>query len=270
MKRKEKEKMEYKLIAMDFDGTLLNDQKQVSIKTKETLMKYKEEGYIIVGVTARTYGSAIEVISKEMFNYFILNNGANIYDVKNDIREYIGFIPDDYASEITKAIESESEQIDYVSSTMYYTYLKKKNSNLSFLKDIDGIEEIHEKIARMNIFLKDTKKVEIYNQWINETYPNVNCFIMQDSKDDLKWLVINPKNLDKKATLKLLGERLGISLNEMIFFGDGLNDLVVMEAVGCGVAMGNALEEIKERANAVTTSNNEDGIAKFLEKKILI
>ena len=59
-----------------------------------------------------------------------------------------------------------------------------------------------------------------------------------------------------------------ISLDEMIFFGDGLNDLEVMAEVGLGVAMGNALEEIKDKSKEVTESNNEDGIVKFLDRKL--
>ena len=59
-----------------------------------------------------------------------------------------------------------------------------------------------------------------------------------------------------------------ISLDEMIFFGDGLNDLEVIAEVGLGVAMGNALEEIKDKSKEVTESNNEDGIVKFLDRKL--
>ena len=59
-----------------------------------------------------------------------------------------------------------------------------------------------------------------------------------------------------------------ISLDEMIFFGDGLNDLEVMKEVGLSVAMGNALEEIKENAKDIAKSNNEDGIVDFLDKKL--
>ena len=87
---------------------------------------------------------------------------------------------------------------------------------------------------------------------------------MQDSKDDRQWLIINPQNINKSHTLKHLGDNLGVSSEEMIFFGDGLNDLEIIESVGLGVAMGNALPEVKDQAKAVTTSNEEDGIAEFV------
>ena len=76
----------------------------------------------------------------------------------------------------------------------------------------------------------------------------------------------NPIDIDKKVTLSHLGDELGISLDEMIFFGDGLNDLEVLEGVGLGVGMGNALDEVLDKVDAVTDTNNCDGIAKFLVK----
>lgn len=69
-------------------------------------------------------------------------------------------------------------------------------------------------------------------------------------------------------TLKELGKIENISLGEMIFFGNGLNDLEVIDGVGLGVAMGNALDEIKDKSKEVTETNNNDGIVKFLEEKL--
>ena len=125
---------------------------------------------------------------------------------------------------------------------------------------------MNEKIARMNIFLEPGEDAKKHYEWITNNFSNVNCFIMQDSKDERQWLIINPQNINKQHTLAHLGDTLDISMEEMMFFGDGLNDLEVIESVGMGVAMGNALPEVKENAKAVTTSNEEDGIAEFVLK----
>lgn len=93
-------------------------------------------------------------------------------------------------------------------------------------------------------------------------------FYNADSGSTDKWLVLNPKGVNKANTLKELGKIEDISLDEMIFFGDGLNDLDVMKEVGLSVAMYNALDEIKESAKEITQTNNEDGIVKFLDKKL--
>lgn len=262
------DKMNYKLIAMDFDGTLLRDDKTISENTKKILKLYKDLGYLIVGVTARTLASIKEVVPVDIFNYLIINNGVSIYNVNDDNMIYQGTIDINDAKDITNEIEEYCDQIDYVTDNIYYTYLQKKNSNLDFIKDIDSIDEIEEEIARMNLFLKDKSRVTDYYEQIKARYKDINCFIMQDSDSPNKWLVLNPKDVNKANTLKELGRIENISLDEMIFFGDGLNDLEVMDSVGLSVAMGNALDEIKEKAKAITKTNNEDGIVDFLDKKL--
>ena len=260
--------MNYKLIAMDFDGTLLRDDKTISENTKNILKLYKDLGYLIVGVTARTLKSIKAVVPVDIFNYLIINNGVSIYNVNDDSMIYQGTIDINDAKDITNGIEDYCDQIDYITDNIYYTYLQKKKSNLDFIKDIDSIDEIDEQVARMNLFLKDKSKVNDYYELIKARYKDINCFIMQDSGSTDKWLVLNPKGVNKANTLKELGKMENISLDEMIFFGDGLNDLEVMKEVGLSVAMGNALEEIKENAKDIAKSNNEDGIVDFLDKKL--
>ena len=262
------DKMNYKLIAMDFDGTLLRNDKTISENTKNILKLYKDLGYLIVGVTARTLASIKEVVPVDIFNYLIINNGVSIYNVDDDNMIYQGTIDINDAKDITNEIEEYCDQIDYVTDNIYYTYLQKKNSNLDFIKDIDNIDEIEEEIARMNLFLKDKSKATDYYEFIRSKYDDINCFIMQDSDSPNKWLVLNPKGINKATTLKELGKIENISSDEMIFFGDGLNDLEVMDSVGLSVAMGNALDEIKAKAKAITKTNNEDGIVEFLDEKL--
>lgn len=76
------------------------------------------------------------------------------------------------------------------------------------------------------------------------------------------------KGTNKLETLKKLCLKLDIDINEVIFFGDGGNDLSIISNVGLGVAMENALEEVKNKAKKITLSNDEDGIAYFLEKRL--
>jgi len=260
--------MNYKLIAMDFDSTLLRDDKTISSKTKNILNLYKKLGYLIVGVTARTLDSSRAVAPVDIFNYLIINNGASIYNADYNNMIYQRTIDINSAKEITGRIEDYCDQIDYITDNIYYTYLQKKKSNLDFIRDIDSVDEIDEQIARMNIFLKDKSKLNDYYELIKTRYKDINCFIMQDSGSTDKWLVLNPKGVNKANTLKELGKIEDISLDEMIFFGDGLNDLDVMKEVGLSVAMYNALDEIKESAKEITQTNNEDGIVKFLDKKL--
>jgi hypothetical protein len=120
----------------------------------------------------------------------------------------------------------------------------------------------------MSIFTNNDVDINKLRDIINNNYSDINCFVMQDSDSIKKWLVINPYKLNKKTSLESLGKSLNINLDEMIFFGDGLNDLEVISSVGLGVAMGNALTEIKDNSKDITLSNNDSGIAYYLQKNI--
>ena len=90
-----------------------------------------------------------------------------------------------------------------------------------------------------------------------------------DNTKGKRWLSINPKNVNKFKTLEKLCLDLNVNMEEVIFFGDGTNDLPLIGKAGLGVAMGNALNEVKEQAKETTLSNDENGIAYFLKKRIL-
>lgn len=81
--------MRYKIVATDFDGTLLTSSKTISNVNKEALKKCKNNGFILVGITARNLSSIKSVCDVSMFDYLVINNGTYIYDVENDSGEYI-------------------------------------------------------------------------------------------------------------------------------------------------------------------------------------
>lgn len=258
--------MKYKLISFDFDGTLLNDERKVSDETKNTIISFKEKGYIIVGVTARNLSSSKEVVDLNILDYLIINNGSYIYDVKNNNGYYIDSISKETALNISNTLKDVKCQIELITSDYYYVYKEKRNSKVPFIKDIDDINEVDSNISRINIFFDNQDCIENYLKLIKDNFKNINCFIMEGSDKKYRWIVINPSFLNKLETLKMLGENLNINLNEMIFFGDGPNDIEAIKGVGCGVAMNNALDFIKEKAKYVTLSNNESGVSKFLNE----
>lgn len=255
----------YKLIATDFDGTLIRDDGKISQKSKDSLKRYKEKGYLVVAVTGRTLGAVKEVIDINTFTYLIFNNGACIYDVAQQKILFKKKIEMAVVKEITREIEEEALKIDYCSISSYYKYKMKKINPPSFIVNIDHLDEIKEDIIKINITLKDNKNINRITKRLREKY-DLNAMVMQDSNADNKHINIVPKGVDKRNSLEKLGNLLQINKEEMIFFGDGLNDLKIIEWVGCGVAMANAFDIIKEKAKYETESNNNDGVALFLEK----
>ncbi len=255
--------MEYKIIATDFDGTLLRSDKTISKETEETFLELKEKKYLIVGVTARNLSSVKRVCNINLFDYLILNNGTYIYDIKNKNGNQIGSVDYKIAKEITNYFENISYEIDYCSIEKYYSNIEKEN--FQFINSIDEIKEI---ISRMNIFVSDNSKIIEYKEYIEKKWKNVDCFVMQDtdSFSNKKWLVVMPKSFSKLFAIELLCKNLKINLNSVIFFGDSGNDIEVIQNVGMGVAMANAIDIVKSRAKAVTLSNDENGISVYLKR----
>ena len=262
--------MKYKLISMDFDGTLLTSDKKVTDKNKEILIKYKEDNYIIVGITARNISSVKNVCDINMFNYLILNNGAYLYDVNRKRKININKLNINTIMEITNYFENIADEIQLCSLNNYYVYKKDVKDKRSFFKRVNTIDEIKEIICRMNIFLNNDNEIDNYKKYIEEKFLDVDVIIMSDTDNNLdkKWISLNPKGMNKFETLKNLCKELNITTEEVIFFGDGANDLSIISKVGLGVAMENALEEVKQQAKEVTLSNDEDGITYFLKKII--
>lgn len=262
--------MGYKIISMDFDGTLLTSNKQVTEKSKKILSEYKSNKYIIVGITARNLSSVKSVCDINMFNYLILNNGSYIYNVEDRNGIAVSNIDRQTQIKITQYFEDIAEEIDYCSLNRYYFYKKTDIESKDYLIKINSIDEIKETISRMNVFLKNKQDIVKYKKILEEKFHNLNVFEMMDNDNDKNksWLSINPKETSKFKALEKLCLNLNIKIDDVIFFGDGPNDLTVIGKVGMGVAMGNALKEVKEQAKEITLSNDEDGIAVFLEKKL--
>ena len=260
--------MNYKIISMDFDGTLLTSDKNVTDTTKEVLLKYKNANYIIIGVTARNLASVRNVCDINMFNYLILNNGSYIYDVEKNEVINSNKIDKKLVIDITTHLKEEVEQISYCSLNKYYIYKAKIEKNKNFLVQINDVNEIDETIGRMNIFIKDRNKLIKTKEYIEKTFKDIDVIVMSDTdnKNNSKWLTLNPKGTNKVKALKVLCEKLDIPLDKVIFFGDSTNDLLIIGQVGKGIAMENALKEVKEQAKYITLSNDNDGIAYYLEK----
>lgn len=260
--------MKYNLISMDFDGTLLTSDKKITKRNKEILQKYKNNNYIIVGITARNFSSVNSVCNINMFDYIILNNGSYIYDVKNKCGDNISFIEKEIAIKITDYFKNKAIEIDYCSLNNYYMYKEGKIENKKYNVKINGISEVKEIISRMNIFLKDNEEIDNYKKYIESHFENLSTFTMLDTDNisNKKWISINPKETNKFRALEKLCFKLNIDISKVIFFGDSMNDIAIISKVGLGVAMGNALEEVKKQASKITLTNDQDGIAYFLEK----
>ena len=248
---------------MDLDGTLLKSDKSISLITKNKLLKYKDDNFIIVAVTARCLDSVFNVIKDDIFNYIIYNNGAGIYDVslKKDI--YNKNISLDIVKQIINDLTDYSD-IDIITRKCYLKYKSKLSYDYSFIKSISSLDDIKDDVARINIFYKSLDKLLVDYNLLTDKYKMINVFLMQEAFSD-KWIVINPFSVSKASSLVYLLKLLKIDISYVIYFGDGLNDLPVMELGLVSVAMKNSVPEVSSLAKFKCDSNDNDGIVKFLD-----
>lgn len=278
----------YKLVCIDIDGTLLNSKHKVSDFNKKALKKAYESGVLIVITTGRIYINAAyysKLIGVK--SPVIAANGAIIKDTSTNEFLCKCIIP----KEINKSILEICNK--YKVNPRFHTskeiYDGKNSFNFMNLLCYYGlILKVKSKQHRVVMH-----HIRFYNQWgeILNTQKNeiIKCEIysfnikkIRNVREELKkihtigvvgsgkyGLEITNNNISKGSAVKYLAELYKIKKEEVMAIGDNENDIEMIQYAGLGVAMGNALEIVKKKANYVTTSNDDDGVAKVINKFIL-
>ncbi len=260
----------YKMIVTDLDGTLLNKNKNVSEKSKIYLKELKDKGYIICVDTGRTLGRAKYALGEfDYINYIIGNNGTYIYDVSNDRSLYKSSIKTENIKALFIKYLDEYEVFEINSYENILSYRSRTRNIEPYVEKIDNEDEFFDKINEVynvTISLKNKSMVSVFLEDLKNNYKDIGSFIMEDSFSNKKWITLINQNDNKFNGLSILKDKIGINNNDIIAFGDGLNDVVMIENVGFGVAMKNALEEVKNKANDITLDdNNNDGVVNYLK-----
>ena len=288
----------YKLIAIDLDGTMLNKYGIVTQNTKDVIKKVQEKGIEVIIASGRTINS-VKNFSKEINseNYFISGNGAITYDIKNDKILYENVLSKNKAQQVIKICEENSiyysvytengiitKNLNY--NTLYYykenlNKEEKEKTHINIVQDVyNYIEEKDEKILKIMIcdnnqlvFKSILKKIkEITDIEILDVSHMSRKLIKQGTEEialEYFYTEITSKNVDKWNALEMLIEMLNITKDEVITIGDNANDVKMIQNAGLGVAMGESAPYIKEQANIVTESNDNDGVAKILQQYLL-
>lgn len=286
----------YKLVAIDLDGTMLNSYGMVTENTKQVIKNTINKGTEVIIASGRPIDS-IKTIAKEIGteNYFIAGNGALIYDIKKDEIIYEKFMNKQKVLEIIKICEENSIAYNiYTEKTIiakglkynvlyYYKENLKKEENKK--TNITIVEDVYEYIKNLENekFLKITvcdETKSVFNSIIRKlrTVEDIDVLdvlhmsrkmIKQGTEDvpiEYYYTEISLKDVDKWNAIEYLANKMNISKDEIIAIGDNINDKEMIENAKVGIAMGQSTPVITEIADFVTTNNNEDGVAKALEK----
>lgn len=266
----------YKLLAVDMDGTLLNSKGELTEKNKNALKAAMSKGVKVV----ITSGRAIHSIKRFLIeagltgenDYAITYNGGAVYNLKNfECIAYKG-ITGRNLFEIKELCESlDMKMIAY---DWNYSLAEEENEYTIFEREHIGSpvklvsykEYVKEDDEIIKVILFDNPDAldEKMKKIPQEFYENYNIV------KSLPWVLeILPKECNKGYGLEIMAKQLNIKREEIISIGDQANDLEMIEFAGLGVAMGNAIEEVKNIASYVTTDNDNDGVAAVVEKFIL-
>lgn len=265
--------MKYKLIALDIDGTLLTDDHVLTPGTIETIRAIAEQGTEFVLCTGRAPQSSIPYMREiGLDGYVICHNGAATVDVRTEavIHEFVmnphGLEPYmDYCRRHNVHFDVNTTFALYVENLAGLTQEKLDVYHRFFMepKDMPAWADFSEPILKLTVAGRMEEMDRVYADWSQWTQE----FNMLRSGDF--FIDLMHKEASKGAALRRLAEKRGIPAENVMAIGNYYNDLTMLTYAGLGVAMDNAPLDVKAAADAVTASNNEEGVMRALEKYCL-
>lgn len=265
---------------MDLDNTLLDSEKQISKHTEEVLKEAIRRGVYIVPATGRIF-KAIPEFLRDIpgVRYAVCCNGATVYDQKEDKIIYTNHLPKETVFSLFDIWEKYHCTRDIYQNGQgymercYFDHLAEYGVSdhvLKLVRDtrlpLDDLRKYIEEhplgIEKINVFFDDMEERETARQELIEK----NIASVSSSLENN--IEINQIGCDKGDGLLHLAEQIGLSMDEVMACGDAGNDTMMIKAVGTGVVMENGQPDLKEIADFVTKTNNEDGVAYAIEKLV--
>ncbi len=289
----------YKLIAADLDGTLLNSYGEITENTKKVINEVQNQGIEFIIASGRPIDS-IKTITKSINsnNYFIAGNGAIIYDIKKDKKIYEKYISRKKIMKIAKYCDKNNISYNiYTDETIIaqgleynvlYYYKENLKKEISKITNITIVENLYQ-------YIKDNKDLKCLKVTICDKSKAIFNSIMQKMKKikdvdvmDISYMSkklikegteetlieyfyteISAQNVNKWEALKFLGKIINVEEKEIVAIGDNINDKEMIENAKLGICMGQSNPKIKEISDYITEDNNNEGVAKALQKYIL-
>ncbi len=265
----------YQLIAIDMDGTLLNETKEISERNKEAIRKAKEMGRHVVIATGRPLVGIRKYLEELDMNgdgdYVIAFNGALVQEAKSGrVIAKITLTWQDY-QDLYPVSQSLGVHIQALSETHVMTPVANPYTEVE--ATINDIETEVIPVAKVNpdttiikvMFVDEPEKldeaVRLLPEWVKEKYT-----IVRSSDIFLEFL---DKRVNKGTGVEALSKEIGVNQEKVICIGDAGNDIAMISFAGLGVAMANAFDEVKAVADVITKSNEEDGVAHVIETYML-
>lgn len=273
------QKKNYAIAALDMDGTLLNSHHETTPYTREVIRRAAEAGKVVALSTGRCMSELKDHVRQlDAIRYIICENGACIYDAKKmeSIRtipipeeevEFLLGVMERYDAVPQMFIENQSclgvaFEKDLAPYHMAYFRSVFEAGSIFEADLFDLWRKKRSSVEKINLYMKNVEERAMFYKEL-EGHPLV-------AADSIGIGVeISAAGVDKGCGLKMLCEHLNVPLAQSMAVGDGGNDIEIIRTAGLGVAMGNAIDEIKALADVITDDNDHDGAAKAIEKYML-
>ncbi|WP_202078328.1 HAD family hydrolase [Caldalkalibacillus salinus] len=256
-----------KLVAIDVDGTLLTDEHELTEHTKNTILKLKDKGIQVILASGRGPTSCIPFVNQlNLTEPLITHNGAVIYHpVTGEVEKEIGF----EAQELLPFIEyCREHQIQFDLNTALDMYVEQSTPEAEKVYEIfyinptrvEDSSQLDEQIVKFTI-TGQQEQLDDMMQKLAPQFPNWSIIRSGETFID----IIHPKATKGFALQHILKEK-NIQPEEVLAFGNYFNDVEMLQLAGTGVAMGNAPDGVKAKADRIAPPNNEEGVAAILQE----
>jgi len=263
----------YKLVALDMDGTMLNGDRELSDRVKLAIQQVRKKGVKVVLSSGRNFNGIKRFIDKLGLDELVMNlNGALVYDSSGENLVFSESID-------SKACKSVIEICEECGAFVILfigkeAYVDKYTKEAEFFENHDKVKVTP--VGMLSKFYTNQPAAKLMMVGENVELQRIRTKIQSSLGDKTNvafslpyFLEVYSSKISKGLMLQKVAEYYGIKTEEVIAMGDGENDLSMIEYAGLGIAMGNAMESVKKRADFITKSNTEDGVAYALEKFIL-
>ena len=270
--------MIYRLLALNIDGTLLRSNGRLQSSTKEAIEFVQNKEVYVTLVTNRHFQSAKKLAKAlKLDSYLITHSGAFIAN-QLDQPLFVRRIPEDRTFNLIQVLENFSCNVRIIHERFSIGNRKKIQTNLmsktllntadplfypiQFVESLgDTLRDEPVAAPKIDIFFGEPSELTEVQQLLTSNFPEVEVIKVNDAK-----LEVLPKGVSKATSLLALGNHLNIKKEEMVVIGSGLDDMEMIEEAGLGVAMGNSPFEVKRKADWITRSNDEQGVAYMVKE----
>ena len=261
--------MNYEMVVVDLDDTLLTDEHKITAKTLEVINKLKNKNVKITVATGRMYKSALPYIKKLGVKLPVISyNGAYVCNPLTHEVIYHKSIEKDLVNKIVLEAEKEDLHVNVYKEDNFY--IEERNEGVEIYEKVAGIrgkaigklsENYNDESTKLLLVEPELAKKRHFINYFKDKYGEE----LEITESKNSFIELMAKGVSKGVALKNLANSLNINQEHIIAIGNGYNDLEMLNWAGLGIAVENAYKGVKKDADLIADTNNNEGVAKILE-----